>query len=577
MRPGFPSRRDGSNTLRAMRGLIVALLTAGSIVTLPASASALKWTPVTGPTDSINEVGTARSPDGTLHVVWTRRTPGSAANTDDLLALPISAGGIVGSPTIIASAYATIGNPAIVNTPGGGLEVLFGAIQCTSPTCPSGLFSSTSSDGGRTWSTPTALYDRNANYGSSFNAVTLTDGTPFETWYGTLGVFVHRGTDPGVPDYDYQGAMGAACCGYYSNLATDAVGNVELAWDSNATNFLGVWVRSVDPATGAPTGSPLRMPGSVTTFGGQPSSVQMLTRTPIIALPGKAGQFYAAYPGGYPSTNKVLLWRVGSPFSTTIVNEAGDHNEVSLAADGNDRIWVFWSHATSGGPHVYARRLGPAGLERAIDLGSPPHAESIFAVDGAVSPGGDPEALALAGFISNTNGTYYVRGPQVAPPANGASVDLVKVSGAISFKLPGRGSFAVLLDRQQLPVGATIDATHGKGELQAANARGRTETVTMSGGPFFVVQRRRRSLLSLKLASAACKHGRVRTLSVSGGELATDGRYETATATHNARWTMQNECAGTLVKVTHGTVSVRNLVRKVTVSVHAGHSYFARR
>lgn len=560
-----------------MRGLVGALLTAALLVVAPASAGAVSWKAVTGPTGSIiDEVGTVRGPDGTLHVGWTRSTPGSGGATQDLMAAPIGAGGVVGSPTMIASAYSAISNPAIVNTASGGLEVLFGAIQCPSSTCASGLLNATSTDGGRTWSTPTALYDRNANYSSDVNAVTLADGTPFETWYGTSGVFVHRGSDASTADYDYQAAMGANCCGYYSNLAVDSAGNIDVAWDSNATGFLGVWTRALDPSTGAPEGTPTLMPGSVTNYGGAPNSAQMLTRTPIVALPGQVGQFYVAYPGGYPSTSKVLLWHVGSPSSTTIVSEPGDHNEVSLAADANDRLWTFWAHSVNDVPHVYARRLGPAGLEPVIDLGAPAHTQSVYAVDGAVSPGGDPEALALAAVGGGIDGTYYARGPQVAPPVNGVGVDLVKISGKVSLKLPGQGTFVTLLDRQQVPVGTTIDATHGKVRIEAAAAGGALETADLSGGPFVVTQHRRHSLVSLGLVrSGACSRHGARSLFVNGGgEFAAQGHYATATATHSAQWVTEDECPGTLIKVARGSVTVRDLSRHTTVVVRG--SYLAR-
>jgi hypothetical protein len=560
-----------------MRGFLGALLCGALLAVAPAPAGAVSWKAVTGPTGSIiDEVGTVRGPDGTLHVVWTRNTPGSGGATQDLMTVPIGAGGVVGVPTAIASAYSAIGNPGVVNTPGSGLQVLFGGIQCASSTCPSGLFSATSSDGGKTWSAPTALYDRSSNYGSNVSAVTLADGTPLETWYGTAGVFVHRGSDTSTADYDYQGAIGAGCCGYYSNLAVDSAGNIDVAWDSNATGFLGVWTRALDPSTGAPAGAPMLMPGSVTTYGGAPNSVQMLTRTPIVALPGQVGQFYVAYPGGYPSTSKVLLWHVGWPSSTTIASEPGDHNEVSLAADANDRLWVFWVHSVNDVPNVYARRLGPAGLEPVIDLGAPAHTQSIYAVDGAVSPGGDPEALALAAVGGGIDGTYYARGPQVAPPVNGVGVDLVKISGTVSFKLPGQGTFITLLDRQRVPVGTTIDATHGNVRIEAAAAGGALETADLSGGPFVVTQHRRRSLVSFGLVRFnPCSHHGVRSLFVNGGgEFAAQGHYATATATHSAQWVTEDECPGTLIKVARGSVTVRDLVRRTTVVVHG--DYLAR-
>jgi hypothetical protein len=41
-------------------------------------------------------------------------------------------------------------------------------------------------------------------------------------------------------------------------------------------------------------------------------------------------------------------------------------------------------------------------------------------------------------------------------------------------------------------------------------------------------------------------------------------------------WLTQDRCDGTLTTVKRGTVSVRDLKRRRTVSVKAGHSYLAR-
>ena len=42
------------------------------------------------------------------------------------------------------------------------------------------------------------------------------------------------------------------------------------------------------------------------------------------------------------------------------------------------------------------------------------------------------------------------------------------------------------------------------------------------------------------------------------------------------RWLTVDRCDGTLTRVTHGAVSVRDFLRHRTVLVRAGHSYLAR-
>ena len=59
------------------------------------------------------------------------------------------------------------------------------------------------------------------------------------------------------------------------------------------------------------------------------------------------------------------------------------------------------------------------------------------------------------------------------------------------------------------------------------------------------------------------------------GKFRTSGKYSSATV-RGTIWLVQDECDGTLTKVTRGTVQVRDVRRKKTVTVKAGHSYLAR-
>jgi hypothetical protein len=59
------------------------------------------------------------------------------------------------------------------------------------------------------------------------------------------------------------------------------------------------------------------------------------------------------------------------------------------------------------------------------------------------------------------------------------------------------------------------------------------------------------------------------------GKFRTNGKYSSATV-RGTIWLVEDRCEGTLTKVTRGTVRVRDLRRKKTVTVKAGHSYLAR-
>lgn len=123
--------------------MIVALLAA-----LPAGAAgAATWTPVTGSLgSSIYQAGEVRSADGTLNVAYEQNVPGGGG---EILHASISPSGVVSTATTVTDGWAVLGNPAIVNT-ASGLEVYFSGIQCSSGTCPQGMYASTSTDGGAT-------------------------------------------------------------------------------------------------------------------------------------------------------------------------------------------------------------------------------------------------------------------------------------------------------------------------------------------------------------------------------------------------------------------------------------------
>jgi hypothetical protein len=290
----------------------------------------------------------------------------------------------------------------------------------------------------------------------------------------------------------------------------------------------------------------------------------------------------------------VLLWGVGSASSVTVIDERSDHNEVSLAADSTGGLWVFWASSVSGAAHVYARRVTSAGFEPVFDMGAPPGAQSIYSIDGEVNPDGHPEALALAGFSNGSAGSYYSRASLVPPPpANGKTVDVTPVSGTVLVKDAGETSFSVLTRGSQLEVGSTVDTTRGTVRLVSAKIGKGAQTADFSGGQFVVRQRKGVNLTTLALTGASkgicpgvatdtartarAKHRRFRYLGASGtGSFSTSGRYAAATV-RGTSWVTEDYCDGTVIRVRRGTVSVRDLVRRATIIVRAGQSYFAKR
>jgi hypothetical protein len=192
-------------------------------------------------------------------------------------------------------------------------------------------------------------------YASDIGASLGSGGTPLFSWAGTSGTFVHAGTDPSTTNYNVQTQLGG-CCGDSPDLGYDAsTGDAWVAWASDATDHVGLYAQKVNADTGAPIGSAARLPQSATTFGGSLNFNPPVTRTPIVT---GAHAAYVAYTAGYPSTNRVLLWKLSSAgISAPIVVGAGSNLRTpGIAADSKGRVWVTWSTTGSAGPVEHARR-----------------------------------------------------------------------------------------------------------------------------------------------------------------------------------------------------------------------------
>ena len=354
-----------------------------ALSTTPAGATALgPWHEVasTG-LQNISEVGLARTPDGVLHAAWASQQSG---NQEDILTTPISAGGDLGTMQTVVAGWDSLEDPALGLTPSGGLQAFFGGIHTLSPNDPNADQSvATSTDGGNSWTLlpadvvapPAYAYASQTSVSSSFAG----QSSPFETWTGTAGVWVHAGIATSTPDQNYQTALGG-CCGYYSTLATDGQGNTEVAWYSNATGKGGIWAQGV-AADGSPVGSPQQMPGTADLGVGE------LQKTPLVAR--AQGGFYLAYPIGYPSFTGVELWNVGGGVMKVGGAAAVNPTNAAIAVDQAGRVWVFWSRSVNDKPVLFATRSNPSVTRfgAVVAVGAPSTTESTYSLDGNASSG----------------------------------------------------------------------------------------------------------------------------------------------------------------------------------------------
>jgi streptogramin lyase len=177
------------------------------------------------------------------------------------------------------------------------------------------------------------------------------------------------------------------------------------------------------------------------------------------------------------------------------------------------------------------------------------------------------------------------------------SVVAAAKAGTIRYHPPGGRWRRVPLTGVEIPIGATVDARRGTLVLTSAGRAGGTQTGRFGSGIFSVHQpRRARGRVDLRLRggdfsrcrragrargsvlAGASRVRRVRRLwgRDTGGRFRTYGRRSHATV-RGTRWLTEDRCGGTFTRVTNGAVVVRDLTRRRSVVVRAGHSYLAPR
>jgi hypothetical protein len=181
------------------------------------------------------------------------------------------------------------------------------------------------------------------------------------------------------------------------------------------------------------------------------------------------------------------------------------------------------------------------------------------------------------------------------PPVLGESLAVGPRAGAVKVR-SADGKTVALTAGASIPAGSLIDATHGTVALTSAlDAKGNVQTAEFSGGRFQVRQsaagdgmvdiylkgsigRCRAAAKTARMASASSTKPTGRRLwgRDRNGRFRTHGNDSVASV-RGTRWLTEDTCAGTRTRVTEGGVAVRDLHRKRTVIVRAGHSYLARR
>ena len=253
---------------------------------------------------------------------------------------------------------------------------------------------------------------------------------------------------------------------------------------------------------------------------------------------------------------------------------------------------------TASAAGVYVADSGNNRVEKFTTAGA-----FVDSLDATTS--GDAAFAGPAGIATSSTGTIYVAQPASArissfnetgtsnlpPPSTGQTANADPVNGTVKVKAPGSNQFITLASGQQIPIGSIIDVTKGTIDLTTtADQTGNTQTARFYAGVFKLTQDKSQNpVTELQLfggkfnkcpkarkAAHASKKKLVRRLwGVGKGKFRTKGKYAAA-AIRGTQWLTADYCDGTNVRVTQGSVTVRDLVKKKNVVVNAPRSYFAR-
>ena len=282
-----------------------------------------------------------------------------------------------------------------------------------------------------------------------------------------------------------------------------------------------------------------------------------------------------------PRTRKTTYWfEVGTTVAygtTTAVANAGKGDKpVTVTADIGSLV-----PATTY--HVRLVASSDKGITQGDDV--------TFATLATTPSQGPGAPLPTPGAPSPLPGTELAPAPAAAPVL-GASVAIAPANGSVLVRVPGATHAAALSADASIPVGSILDTRAGSVELRAALPGGATQTGTFHGGLFEVRQPaggHGMTELVLRGPPATCPAGGVRAAAVAREQPPRvlwghdrHGRFRTRASNsvitvRGTTWYVADRCDGTLTRVTSGSVSVRDLRRRRTVVVSAGHSYLARR
>ncbi|MFL5895895.1 MAG: hypothetical protein ACJ76Z_12390 [Thermoleophilaceae bacterium] len=547
-----------------LRGVLIAAAVATAVVASPAAATAA--VPVTNATpvtigDGYHATVTV-DPAGTGHIAYLGNEPGE--NTLHYCRLPRGASSCAVQTTLPTSGSTSLEHPFVVVS-GETIQVVSYRYGFSS-----GPFSQdivyTSTDGGANFGSGVSVGVNPFYLGVLGPGNAVSTVTQAETGGMNFQRLPLDGSSAGAqranlsPDHPYEGSVGVLPDGTIVATMSDASDNA--LWRH--------WGGGGDPNDAAQWTPP------------QPVGV---VRAPHMAF-GPSGVFLIGGINGVLNSRK---WN-GNGFDSPVAvpGDAGEVPQSFATQDPSGRIHALLPQITAQCCKLlYATSdNGVDWAARAFQLGTDLPAQT------QVSAAPDHVGLAVWEIATGTGRKVQALpiGPSAAYPELGRSAAASVISAPVLLKRPGASTFAPITGTQIIPVGSIVDARRGRvritivlpnGTLQAADfyqgifqlSQAKTGLATMT----LVLGKTKACGRAAGATAVAAKSKKViRHLWGEGaGRFRTKGRFAAATI-RGTTWNTIDRCDGTLIKVTKGSVTVRDFHKRRNVVVKAGHSYLAK-
>jgi hypothetical protein len=317
----------------------------------PAASNLHGWTRLSsGAVPFIDSLSVARFGQQ-LQAVWRV----DAGVSEDLRSRIVSVTGktVGGQLDPLPGTWGTLNDYPVIFADGGKRLIGFSGIQNTTTSNPYSQGYQYVLDGGSlgtNWSlTGNTLTNSAAPYGSNGTDITSVGGTPLTAYTSGLTsntVRFRLGQPQPIPEVsssDSHAFIDSHCCTYNTGVGYDATHHQAwTVWYENTgrPDTDGLDAQQIEPSVGT---SHIHAPGSTQRSNGTYASVQLDHRIKVAQRVG--GGLFAAYVEGYPSANKVALWRVGA--SKAMVRKVGpaigtDVQAIGSAAGIKGRVWMYW-------------------------------------------------------------------------------------------------------------------------------------------------------------------------------------------------------------------------------------------